>query len=86
MTTCSTFFIPITFLAGVYGMNFDYMPELNWRYGYPFALALMAVVVTGMLINFKVRGWLDSDPSGDEENQTGRQGDKEARSGVDVGR
>jgi magnesium transporter len=68
LTVISVIFLPITFIAGVYGMNFDHMPELHWKYGYPFALALMATIAAGMLINFKLRGWLDSDPSGDEEN------------------
>jgi magnesium transporter len=68
LTVISTIFLPLGFIAGVYGMNFKTevspwnMPELYWRYGYPFALGLMLAVAVGMLINFKWRGWLDSDP------------------------
>ncbi|WP_110183401.1 magnesium/cobalt transporter CorA [Nocardioides solisilvae] len=47
-----------TLVAGVYGMNFDHMPELGWRYGYPFALALMVAVAGGLLAWFKRSGWL----------------------------
>ena len=45
LTIFSAFFLPLTFIAGVYGMNFDFMPELNWRWGYFCALALMIIVV-----------------------------------------
>ena len=47
-----------TLIAGVYGMNFDHMPELHWTYGYPFALALMVGVSVGLFIWFKKSGWL----------------------------
>lgn len=47
-----------TMIAGVYGMNFDHMPELHWRLGYPFALALMAGVCTSLYRAFKRSGWL----------------------------
>ena len=47
-----------TLVAGVYGMNFDHMPELHWRYGYPYALVLMAAMVTGLWAFFKKSGWL----------------------------
>ena len=47
-----------TLIGTVYGMNFDYMPELHWRYGYPFALALMVVVSVSLYLAFKRRGWL----------------------------
>ena len=42
LTIIATIFMPLTFLAGVYGMNFKFMPELEWRWGYPFVLLLMA--------------------------------------------
>lgn len=64
LTIISTIFLPITFIAGVYGMNFmpeasPYnMPELGWRYGYLFALLLMAVSVIGLLVYYRRRGWL----------------------------
>jgi len=47
-----------TMLAGIYGMNFEYMPELGWRYGYPAVLALMAAVCVGLYRQFKRVGWL----------------------------
>jgi len=47
-----------TLVAGIYGMNFEYMPELNWVFGYPFALILMMVVALALYLVFKTRGWL----------------------------
>jgi len=58
LTIISTIFIPLTFLAGVYGMNFRYMPELESRWGYPLILILMFLVVAIMLIYFKRKGWI----------------------------
>jgi len=58
LTVIATIFIPLTFIAGVYGMNFRNMPELTWRWGYPAVLGLMALVFVGMLIFFKRRKWL----------------------------
>jgi len=57
LTIVGSVFIPLTFIAGIYGMNFVHMPELNWRYGYLGALLLMLVVGIGMLIYFKKRKW-----------------------------
>jgi magnesium transporter len=57
LTIISTIFIPITFIAGIYGMNFKFMPELNHQWGYPIALILMLGVVIVMLIFFKKRKW-----------------------------
>lgn len=63
LTIFAAIFIPLTFIAGVYGMNFNpekspyNMPELNWLYGYPMALALMAAVALGMIIFFKRNKW-----------------------------
>lgn len=54
----STIMLPLTFIAGVYGMNFDHMPELHWHAGYPFALGLMAVVGSGMALWFRYKRWL----------------------------
>ena len=45
-------------MAGIYGMNFDHMPELKWMHGYPFAVVVMLVVALGPLMWFKRRGWL----------------------------
>jgi magnesium transporter len=58
LTTVATIFIPLTFIAGIYGMNFDYMPELRWHYGYFGVWGLMGVVVIGMIYYFKTRKWL----------------------------
>jgi magnesium transporter len=58
LTLMSTIMLPLTFIAGVYGMNFSHMPELQWEYGYPFALGLMAVVTVVILFFFRRRRWL----------------------------
>jgi magnesium transporter len=64
LTIISTIFIPLTFIAGIYGMNFDphvsrwNMPELEWVFGYPFSLGLMAVVAFFLVLFFRRRGWL----------------------------
>ncbi|MEO8067198.1 MAG: magnesium/cobalt transporter CorA [Flavobacteriales bacterium] len=58
LTIISSIFIPLTFIVGVYGMNFDNMPELRWHYGYYTVMGFMALVVVGMLIWFRVKKWL----------------------------
>lgn len=58
LTVIATIFMPLTFIAGVYGMNFQNMPELTWKYGYCFALALMFTIGMLMLIFFKRKKWL----------------------------
>ncbi|MDI6402469.1 magnesium/cobalt transporter CorA [Balneolaceae bacterium ANBcel3] len=58
LTIIATIFIPLTFIAGVYGMNFEYMPELNWQYGYFYILGIMLAVVVGMLAFFRYQKWL----------------------------
>lgn len=58
LTIIATIFIPLTFVAGIYGMNFEKMPELKWAWGYPAALALMAVIAGVMLVYFKRKDWL----------------------------
>lgn len=58
LTIMASIFIPLTFIAGIYGMNFDRMPELHWQYGYYAALGLMLIIFIGMLIFFKRKGWL----------------------------
>ncbi|MCC6459241.1 MAG: magnesium/cobalt transporter CorA [Saprospiraceae bacterium] len=58
LTIISTIFIPLSFLAGVYGMNFDNMPELHWRYGYFTILGLMFSASIGMLYYFRRKRWL----------------------------
>ena len=58
LTIMSSIFIPLTFMAGIYGMNFESMPELKKPYAYPLLLVAMGVVVVGMLIYFKRLGWI----------------------------
>lgn len=58
LTIFSAVFIPITFLAGVYGMNFDYLPELQWRYAYPTFWALALLIAGGLLYYFRRKRWL----------------------------
>jgi magnesium transporter len=68
LTIIATVFIPLSFIASVYGMNFDTkispwnMPELGWRYGYPFSLAVMAAIVVVLLLWFRRRGWMGGRP------------------------
>jgi magnesium transporter len=57
LTVISTIFMPLTFIVGVYGMNFEYMPELKWHYGYFEVWGIMGVVVVSMLIFFKYKKW-----------------------------
>ncbi len=58
LTMTSTVFIPLGFLAGLYGMNFEYMPELKWRYAYFVVLGVMAALVIGLLFVFRRRKWI----------------------------
>lgn len=58
LTIIATLFMPLTFIAGLYGMNFHYMPELNWRWGYPAVLTLMLLVIGGMLVFFRRKKWI----------------------------
>jgi magnesium transporter len=58
LTIFASIFIPLTFVAGIYGMNFEYMPELKWRPGYFILLGLMVVISGAMLRFFRRRGWL----------------------------
>ncbi|WP_019533420.1 magnesium/cobalt transporter CorA [Paenibacillus ginsengihumi] len=59
LTVITTIFMPLTFVAGIYGMNFTHMPELEWRYGYGLVLCLMAAVGLGMFYWFYRKGWFD---------------------------
>ncbi|MDD5330337.1 MAG: magnesium/cobalt transporter CorA [Sulfuricella sp.] len=58
LTVIATIFMPLTFIAGLYGMNFRNMPELEWRWGYPAALLLMATVGISMQVYFRRKKWL----------------------------
>ena len=58
LTVFSVFFMPLTFIVGVYGMNFKFMPELNWRFGYPLVMIFMAIVTIIIYFWFKRKRWL----------------------------
>lgn len=58
LTIISTIFIPLTFIVGVYGMNFEHFPELEWRYGYAAVWAVMLCIAGGMLAYFKYKKWI----------------------------
>jgi magnesium transporter len=79
LTIIATIFIPLTFVAGLYGMNFKTekspynMPELDWYWGYPFCLALMATVAIGMLVFFWRRGWLKASETMEEVLRNARE-------------
>jgi magnesium transporter len=57
LTIFAALFIPLTFVAGIYGMNFRYMPELGWHWGYPMILIVMASIAAGMLTYFRRKKW-----------------------------
>ena len=85
----STIFIPLSFICGLYGMNFDSqrspwnMPELSSYWGYPGVLIIMFLIIVGMLIYFKRMGWVgtprDTDPAGDEQENPQGFGDGQPR-------
>lgn len=58
LTIFSVFFMPLTFIVGVYGMNFQYMPELHWKYGYPTTMLAMLAVIIAIYLWFKRKKWL----------------------------
>lgn len=58
LTVISTIFIPLTFIVGIFGMNFKHMPELEWRYGYPLVMGAMAIIALIMLLWFRRKRWL----------------------------
>ena len=58
LTIATIMFLPLGLLAGIYGMNFNVMPELSWQYGYFTVLGLMAIIATGLMIYFKRKNWL----------------------------
>lgn len=74
LTIISTIFLPASLIAGIYGMNFNHgkspvnMPELDWYYGYPYALALMAALTIITLSVFKLRGWMGGSPAKDSSD------------------
>ena len=58
LTIIATIFIPLTFIAGIYGMNFKFMPELEWRWGYPAIWTIMLSIFVSMVLYFKRKDWL----------------------------
>lgn len=58
LTIFSVFFMPLTFIVGVYGMNFEYLPEFKWKFGYAYVILLMAGVTAGIYFWFKKRRWM----------------------------
>jgi magnesium transporter len=58
LTIIATIFIPVTFIVGIYGMNFQYMPELGWRWGYPVVWLVIVVVVIAMVFYFRRKKWI----------------------------
>ena len=62
LTLFTAVLMPLTVITGIYGMNFEHMPELRARWGYPGVLVVMAVVVSAVLLYFKLRGWLGRPP------------------------
>ncbi len=87
LTMIATIFIPLTLISGIYGMNFNTqasplnMPELNWVFGYPFALLLMALIAGGLLLWFRRRGWLGHPPA---QSQIPEKPAKSARSNAET--
>ncbi|MGZ8797121.1 MAG: magnesium/cobalt transporter CorA [Thermoanaerobaculia bacterium] len=63
LTIFSSIMLPLTLIAGIYGMNFEFMPELHWSYGYPFALVLMWLTAAILLLFFYRKGWLGGSPA-----------------------
>lgn len=66
LTVMASIFIPLTFIAGLYGMNFEYMPELHYRWAYPFLLAMMGILAVLMVWFFRYKGWLGPTRDRDE--------------------
>lgn len=58
LTVITTIFMPLSFIASIYGMNFEHMPELQWEWGYPAVLGAMGLIAAGMLMAFRQRRWL----------------------------
>jgi len=58
LTIIATIFIPLTFIAGIYGMNFKNMPELEWRWGYFILLSVMGIIGMLMVVYFKRKKWI----------------------------
>lgn len=72
LTVIATVFMPLSFIVGLYGMNFDNMPELHWRWGYPMAITLMTVTAGAFMQFFWRKGWLKSSEPRLPVDETGR--------------
>ncbi|WP_306755546.1 CorA family divalent cation transporter, partial [Acinetobacter baumannii] len=57
-TVLATIFLPATLIASIFGMNFEHMPELHWKYGYPYSLLLMVAITLSLIYWVKKKGWL----------------------------
>jgi magnesium transporter len=79
LTIISTIFIPLTFVVGVYGMNFDHMPELHWRYGYPAVMAGMGVLGLLMVWYFARKGWIGGGQDRPASRRAGNGAGRKAR-------
>ena len=64
LTLMTSIFIPLSFIAGVYGMNFEYMPELHLRWAYPLVWLAMIALGAGLWVYFRRRGWVGSSGNG----------------------
>ena len=69
LTIMASIFIPLTFMAGIYGMNFDNMPELHSKWAYPILLVAMVAVAVVMVIYFRRKGWIGSPASERDSGQ-----------------
>jgi len=67
LTIVATIFIPLTFVTGVYGMNFEFMPELHSRWGYATVWGVMLAIAVGLVLWFRARGWIDSEGPDDSD-------------------
>lgn len=86
LTIIATLFMPLSFVAGLYGMNFDTsspwnMPELRWPFGYLFALSLMLMVAVGMICYFRLKGWIGGRRAADPDERNGDDPDAKDRGG-----
>jgi magnesium transporter len=68
LTVMASIFIPLTFIAGIYGMNFKYQPELDYHWAYPIILGVMVTVGAGMLVFFRRKGWIGGDQPEPEDS------------------
>lgn len=84
LTVIATIFLPLSWIAGIYGMNFTYLPEKDWRYGYPLTMLLMIGCACGLLFYFYRKGWLAPSVFGTKARGRAKDVDASAvESGVD---